>query len=44
MANKVCPECDGFRLVEADNDEGLDDCPTCGGDGFVTDKDKDEEK
>ncbi|MFC8852945.1 hypothetical protein ACFT5D_07815 [Streptomyces sp. NPDC057144] len=41
MANKVCPECDGFQLVAADNDEGLDDCPTCDGDGFVNDDEED---
>jgi DnaJ-class molecular chaperone len=35
MANKVCPECDGSRIVGADNDEGLADCPTCGGDGWI---------
>ncbi|WP_430478109.1 hypothetical protein ACQZM9_08080 [Streptomyces sp. P11-1] len=35
MANKICPVCDGFKLVEADNDEGLADCTECGGDGWI---------
>jgi DnaJ-class molecular chaperone len=37
--NKICPECDGFKLVDADNEEGLAACPTCGGDGWIEEED-----
>jgi DnaJ-class molecular chaperone len=37
---KTCPDCDGDGVIEKGTDEEQQ-CPTCGGSGFVPDDDDD---
>ena len=39
---KTCPDCDGDGVIEKGTDDEQQ-CPTCGGSGFVPDDDDDDD-